>query len=260
MPIARIEIVARRHQRIRAAPFAEYSVVHVCAGSKRIRDNTGVVEVPAGGYFAIAAGSLLHIENLPSSDGPYRAVCLSVPGENMRYEPSSTPTYGAEEPPAPWTTASWATLPPQAALAQAFAHAEQGLREDLDENLLRHRVAELLAAVALAGFRPRPEHAPRAAERVRLLLHAQPARDWLADDVARQLAISTATLRRRLAAEQTSFRVVLEEVRLTHGLALVQGTAKPMKLVASECGYASPSRFSARFRQRFGCPPSDLRD
>lgn len=259
MPIARIEIVARRHQRIRAAPFAEYSVVHVCAGSKRIRDNTGVVEVPAGSYFAIAAGSLLHIENLPASDGPYRAVCLSVPGENMRYEPSSTPTHGTEEPPG-WTTASWATLPPHPALAQAFAHAEQGLHGGLDESLLRHRVAELLAAVALAGFRPRPEHARRTGERVRLLLHTQPARNWLADDVARQLAISTATLRRRLAAEQTSFRVVLEEVRLTYGLALVQGTAKPLKLVASECGYASPSRFSARFRQRFGCPPSDLRD
>ena len=250
MPVARIEIVARRLQRIRAAPFADYSIVHVLAGSKRIRDAAGVAEISAGGYFAVAAGSLLHIENLPANDGPYRAVCLSVPGQ-----PDSATIDDATE-----TSKAWSALPALPAVAQAFAHTEQGLHEGLDESLLRHRVAELLAAVALAGFRPQYGHARRLTERIRLLLNTQPARQWQAADVADRLAISTATLRRRLAVEQTGFRAILEEVRLTHGLALVQGSSKPLQWVASECGYASPSRFSARFRERFGCPPSDLRD
>ncbi len=249
MPVARIEIVARRLQRIRAAPFAEYSIVHVRAGIKRIRDDRGETDIPAGGYFAVGPASLLHVENLPAADGPYRAVCLSVPEQTWRAQrlaadPAARP---------------WMVLPAQATLSQAFAHAEQGLNDRLDESLLRHRVAELLTAAALAGFRFRQEPQQRSGERLRLLLNAQPARDWRATDAARQLAVSEATLRRRLAAEQTSFRAVLEEVRLSHALTLVQGSAKPLKLIAAECGYASPSRFATRFRTRFGCPPSELR-
>jgi len=250
LPIARIEITARRHQRIAAAPFTEYSVVHVRAGRKRITDSTGITEIAADGYFAVAPGSLLHVENLPADDGPYRAVCLCIP-----YALLSEHTRGDRE-----ASSSWTVLPQQASLAQAFAHTEQGLTDSLTESLLRHRVAELLTAVALAGFRPRPEHIQRTSERVRLLLNTRPDYEWRTEDIARQLAVSPATLRRRLAEEQSSFRDLLEEVRLTHGLALVQGTAKPLKLVAAECGYASPSRFTARFRERFGSTPSELRD
>ncbi|MGC1549790.1 MAG: helix-turn-helix transcriptional regulator [Rhodanobacter sp.] len=249
MPIARIEIFARRHQRIVAAPFAEYSVIQVRAGRKRITDSAGVTEIDAGGYFAVAPGSLLHVENLPADDGPYRAVCLCITRDQLGEHTRATDE----------ASRSWAVLPPQTSLAQAFAHAEQGLTEGLAEPLLRHRVAELLTAVALAGFRPQLEHSQRISERVRLLLNTRPDYEWRTDEVARQLAVSPATLRRRLAEEQSGFREVLEEVRLTHGLALVQGTTKPMKRVAAECGYASPSRFTARFRERFGSTPSELR-
>nr|WP_233171603.1 helix-turn-helix transcriptional regulator [Dyella sp. ASV21] len=112
----------------------------------------------------------------------------------------------------------------------------------------------------MAGFQPPLERPRRLGERIRLLLSAQPAHEWRAEDVASRLALSEATLRRRLAEETTGFRDILEEVRLVHGLALVQGTDKPLKQVAVECGYASPSRFTARFRERFGTLPSDLRD
>ncbi|MFS6666069.1 hypothetical protein WHK34_14465, partial [Staphylococcus aureus] len=92
------------------------------------------------------------------------------------------------------------------ALEQAFAHVEQGVSEQLPENLLRHRVAELVAAVALAGYRPPMQRDRGLGERIRLLLNTQPAREWRAEEVAGQLALSTATLRRRLAEETASFR------------------------------------------------------
>lgn len=250
MPAARIEIIARRHQRIVAAPFAEYSVVHVRAGHKRITDSSGVTEIVAGTYFVVAPGTLLHVENLPADDGPYRAVCLCIPREQLAVH---FQVNGIE-------TSRWAVLPQRSSLAQAFAHTEQGLNDSLTDALLHHRVAELLTAVILAGFQPQLEYIQRTSERIRLLLNTRPDHEWRGNEVARQLAISPATLRRRLAGEQSSFREILEEVRLTHGLALVQGTAKPLKLVAAECGYASPSRFTARFRERFGSTPSELRD
>jgi len=251
LPIARIDIVARRRQRIVAAPFAEFAVIHVRAGYKRIGDGTRHAEIPAGGYFAVAPGQLLHVENLPAADGPYAAVCLYVPHDSL----AAFAAASAESP-----TQPWAVLPAHATLEQAFAYTRQGLADGLPDLLLRHRVAELLAAVALAGFRPQLGQARRACERVRLLLASRPARAWRAEDAARHLAVSPATLRRRLADEASSFRAVLEEVRLTHGLALVQGTTKPLKLIAADCGYASPSRFAARFRERFGTTPSSLRD
>lgn len=252
MPIARIDIIARQRQRLVAVPFAELAVIHVRSGRKRIGDGRQHDEVPAGSYLAVAPGQLLQVENLPATDGPYAAVCLSVAHESL----TDFAAVDAAVPPA----TPWAVLPAQTALNQAFAHAEQGLADQLPEVLLRHRVAELLAAMTLAGFRPRLDRALSARERVRLLLAAHPARSWRVEDVARQFAVSPATLRRHLAAESTNFRGILEEVRLSHGLAQVQGTTRPLKLIAADCGYASPSRFSTRFRERFGTAPSTLRD
>ena len=54
-------------------------------------------------------------------------------------------------------------------------------------------------------------------------------------------------------------RAVLEETRLARALTLIQTTNLPLKHIADDCGYLSPSRFAARFRQRFGSLPSELR-
>lgn len=250
MPIARIDIVARRRQRIAAAPFAEFAVIQIRAGRKRVDDGSRHALIAAGDYLVVAPGQLLHVENQPPADGPYRAVCLCI-GDDL---PTSLPT-SAELP-----ARAWASLPHSVAMNQAFAHAEQGLADGLPEALLRHRVAELATAVALAGFRPQFNRTRSTRERARILLADDPGREWRADDVAKRLAISTATLRRRLTDEGCGFRSLLQEVRLAHGLALVQGSNKPLQQVAEACGYASPSRFSARFRERFGATPSALRE
>lgn len=250
MPIARLDIVARQHQRIAAAPFADFSVVQVRAGRKRIEDGNRHAVIAAGDYLAIAPGQLLHVENQPAANGPYLAVCLCITHDLL-----TIPETPAGKPPQ-----AWARLPSDTSLDQAFRHAEQGLAEDLPEILLRHRVAELVAAVALSGFRPRFDRTRPMRERLRLLLAARPAHDWKAEEAAGQLAVSSATLRRKLADEACSFRAVLQETRLAHGLALVQGSIKPLQQIAAECGYASHSRFSARFRERFGTSPSALRD
>lgn len=249
MPTARLTFFARRRQRIAAAPFPELSIFQVRAGSKRIGDGRHAGAVAVGEFGVVAPGQLLHVRNLPAPDEPYRSVCLCIPQALLE-----TITV------APASEKNWAILPSSRPLAQAFAHVEQGAVEQLHDSLMRHRVAELLAAVALAGFQPSMKQTQRLAERVRLLLSSEPAREWRADDAAGHHALSTATLRRRLAEEGTGFREILEEVRITHALALVQGSDKPLKLVAAECGYASPSRFTARFRQRFGTLPSQLRD
>jgi AraC-like DNA-binding protein len=249
MSIAHVALSSRRHQRIAAVPFAELLVAHVRSGSKRVDDGARQADIPAGSYLCVMPGSLLNIENKPGAHGPYTASCLCISPAWLHAEASA-----AHEPPR-----RWARLEATPALDQAFAHAERGLREDLPESVLRHRVRELLEALRLAGFVPDAPAEAGTAARVRLLLARAPAHPWRAEEIATTLAMSPATLRRRLAAEGGSFRAVLEEVRLAHALSLVQGGRQPLKWVAMACGYQSPSRFSARFRERFGTRPSELR-
>ena len=249
MGIAHVELSSRRCQRIAAVPFAELLVAQVRSGSKRVGEGMLQVDIPAGSYLCVMPGSLLNIENLPAADAPYIASCLCIApawlqGETLPAVPSAR---------------RWSRLDAMPALDQAFAHAERGLREGLPEAVLHHRVRELLAALRLAGFVPAQPATTGVVERVRLLLATAPARPWQAGEIAATLAMSAATLRRRLAAEGSGFREVLEEVRLAHALSLVQGGRQPLKQVAMACGYQSPSRFAARFRRRFGTLPSELR-
>jgi AraC-like DNA-binding protein len=96
-------------------------------------------------------------------------------------------------------------------------------------------------------------------ERVAQLVSLEPAREWEAAEVCRRLAIGESTLRRRLQEEGTGFREVMEETRLVAGLALLQETFWPVGQVALAVGYRSQSRFSERFKLRFGLTPSELK-
>ena len=55
---------------------------------------------------------------------------------------------------------------------------------------------------------------------------------------------SIATLRRRLAAEGVTYRNLVQDVRMSHALAMLQNTDVPVLQIALAAGYASASRFS----------------
>lgn len=233
-----------------AVPFSDFVVARIRAGQKRLADGAQRAAVDPGHYLAVTPGMLLNVENLPANDGPYLSSCVTVSRELLlekKWAADATPN-------------TWAVLPPSPILDQAFAHAELGLQQQLPQAVLIHRVRELLEALALSGFRPVLANEPTIAERVRMLLARAPQRAWRAEPIAEQLAMSVATLRRKLVTEKTSFRAILEEVRLSRALTLIQTTEQPLKRIAEECGYLSPSRFATRFRMRFGTLPSELRD
>jgi AraC-like DNA-binding protein len=74
-----------------------------------------------------------------------------------------------------------------------------------------------------------------------------------------QLAMSESTLRRKLKSEGTSVQEIKDQAKLGHGLHLLQTTADSIALIAEKCGYQSQSRFTERFKGRFGLTPSELR-
>lgn len=119
--------------------------------------------------------------------------------------------------------------------------------------------ALVIALVQQQGMRrlvlPMP---PTLAHQVREQVLAAPARDWQSRDFEALLGLSGATLRRRLAAEHTSLRELLAEVRLGLSLNLLYGTHLPLKTVAARVGYRSPDAFVRAFRLHFGLDPAQL--
>jgi AraC-like DNA-binding protein len=96
-------------------------------------------------------------------------------------------------------------------------------------------------------------------QRTQSLLMSQPSGDWPQERVATHFGMSVPTLRRHLAQEGQSFRRVLDDIRMNHALTHVQTTRRNIEDIAHACGYASASRFSQRFRDRFGLTPRALR-
>jgi len=74
-------------------------------------------------------------------------------------------------------------------------------------------------------------------------------------DVARRMGMSARTLQRALAAEQLSYRLVLDEVRWTVAAPLVAATDIPLERIAERMGYADGKAFRRAFRRWAGMAP-----
>jgi len=91
------------------------------------------------------------------------------------------------------------------------------------------------------------------------ILTKQPSADLSVSVLCQQVAMSESTLRRKLSAEGTSLQEIKDQVKLGFGLHLLQTTNYSIVFIAEQCGYQSQSRFSSRFKERFGLTPSALR-
>lgn len=79
------------------------------------------------------------------------------------------------------------------------------------------------------------------------------------DSVARALAMSRRTLRRKLEAEGTSFHELGEACRCSIGQALLTRTDLPIVEIAIRLGYSDHTAFSRAFSRWCGVPPRVLR-
>lgn len=77
--------------------------------------------------------------------------------------------------------------------------------------------------------------------------------------LARQLNLSPRSLNRRLAAEGTGYRALLDEVRQTLARELLWHSDLAVEGIADRLGYRDPSNFNRAFRRWFGVSPGTLR-
>ncbi|MCX6395600.1 MAG: AraC family transcriptional regulator ligand-binding domain-containing protein [Propionibacteriales bacterium] len=93
------------------------------------------------------------------------------------------------------------------------------------------------------------------AQEVRILLAQRIAFDPSAAGVANALALGERTLRRRLAADGTSFQVLLDELRVSLAEGLLATGSLSVTEVAHRLGYAEAASFIHAHRRWHGCPP-----
>lgn len=133
-------------------------------------------------------------------------------------------------------------------------------QSDIPTSVIRHMLVELLIWLAHQGYYFVIPTKKSITSKIRHLIGSSLSSNWHAADVANQLAMSEATLRRHLAKEGQQFSGILSDVRMCHALSMLQCTNMPITQIALEVSYESASRFTARFKNRFGFLPKQIRE
>lgn len=106
--------------------------------------------------------------------------------------------------------------------------------------------------------RYRPSHGT--AHLVRLHLAAMPLPDWPDfEKLARSLGMSASTLHRRLAAEDSHFQEIKDQIRRERAIAMLRQSERSIMAIAEDLGFAEPSAFHRAFRKWTGKAPGQYR-
>lgn len=86
---------------------------------------------------------------------------------------------------------------------------------------------------------------------------AQPG--FNAEVLARQMGMSLSTLKRRLAAQQLSFRGIRDELIASMATQALKETTLPIGHIAAQVGYSEPAAFDRAFKRLTGFTPREYR-
>ncbi len=129
----------------------------------------------------------------------------------------------------------------------AFEGSDHGVL-DIVTGVAEKSLEEALSSVSFAT---------RARVQLRDLLRTRQAGS---SELARRMAVSLSTLKRRLAAERTNYRTLYDECLREYATELLLRTDLRVGRIAWELGYADASSFDHAFRRVFGVTPSEYRD
>ena len=246
---ATAEIIQRQALRFTRLFNEQPVLIVVEQGEKHLAWPGGEALVREGEAVALAGGCHFDVTNRPATKGSYRARWFAW-GPVL---PAATP----EAPP----IRDLLLIRPDAGFLEACRRAHAAITDpgSVPDEVASHRMAELLIWLAHFGGMFVPVHSPSLVRRVWRLFDTEPGRNWDTDAVSGALAMSEATLRRRLSGEGATLSGLLAEVRMTRAMQLLQSTGLPITQIALEVGYESASRFAMRFRSRFGFAPTAVR-
>ena len=97
-------------------------------------------------------------------------------------------------------------------------------------------------------------------EKVRQTLAEHPEHSRNADDLARWLNLSTRTLHRQLQEEGATLQALKDSVRRDKAMDLLLRSARPIKQIAAEVGFANDKSFMRAFKAWTGQTPEGFRN
>lgn len=241
---------------LKHVPFYEPCLILVLSGRKVLFQEGRSIAIEAGCIATIPAPCSIDLRNEPAAHGK-RYTALIIPfkiehlerlmrSHNLLYEVkregAGVLKFDADE-----------TL---------YASIRHYLTTVGNSRLLGHRLIEILLLLATknAALLSYSLHRESWSQRVRAVLSTDLAHAWDLKQVCMRLTTTESTLRRHLKREDTSFRALMQDLRLSTALAQLLQTSYPIYRIAYDCGYQSVSRFTANFHKRFGVPPKQFRD
>ena len=212
----------------------------------------GQVRWQAGDFFCFEHGSRWQIEQLPRQGNPYRATLLLLAPQDVRqFHRQYGPLSCAQ-------SLAWRHQG-DAALQELWQRVQASHAEHLPAWQCQHRLFELLLHLRDAGWVFAAPAQMTLDEQIRRAIASRPDFPWTPAHVADLLHISISTLQRRLRAQDISFSRLLREQRMECALYLLMSSHLSIGQVALQCGYHSPGKFSAAFKQQFGFSPSQVK-
>jgi len=232
----------------------EPTIILVRHGSKCIRWLGNELTLTSGEAVIVGEGESFDVINTPGKNGSYEADWLSFSSEIVsRYTRRNTGCIPVRE--------ARKLAAPSDSFRRAFYHTTEIFTDAaaIPEAVAVGRMQEMLDWLDEYGICFGNFQRTGLKKKIRKLVSANASYSWSPGLVASQIGMSEATLRRKLQAENTSFSRLLADVRMCRALTLLQVTDLSVTQIAFEVGYESPSKFSARFRSRFGFCPGQVR-
>lgn len=245
-----------QHSTLRFSQVAVESaaLIFLRHGKKTLKTGSHQWNAESGDAIVIAGGQFLDIMNQLSPEGFYEARWVvwdsGLIDQVRSYGYAARPLSGAV-----------VVKDVNDGFSSAMDRAVEAICKpsEIPDAIARHRLVELLLWLAENDVTLATQQATTAAAKLRRLVTGSLSAVWTVSGAAEHLAISEATLRRRLKAEGTTFGEVLTDARMSSAMTLLQSTNRAVSHIASDVGYESASRFSVRFRARFGFAPSAVR-
>jgi AraC-like DNA-binding protein len=128
----------------------------------------------------------------------------------------------------------------------------------LDMPLPFGHLGQVVASWASAQSRAVDKQSTASAVRSALMSH-DPHEAWTADVIGKSLGISKRSLERWLRAEGTSFRSVVDDLRLQLAKSYLEDPSHDLQTVAHQLGFSDSRAFARAFKRWTGSTPSTYR-
>lgn len=239
-------------QRILNVPVLKPLLVLVLSGEKQLGVDKSV-NCGAGNFIFLPSGPSVQVRNIPYND-EYFALLIEFDEQDLQYLNTTPLTKHAYCQGEITDVLQQCLMQFVESAAWAPAQVYSLRKQEIIELLCHMGYREILSMMA-----PR-QLSYRLHELFSQQCHKLDLQGALTlTEICQKLAMSESTMRRKLKLEGISVQEIKDQTRLGIGLHLLQTTEYSIGLVAEKCGYLSQSRFTDRFKGRFGLTPSELR-